>query len=250
MIARYLLAAILAGVLSGIFMSGTQAVKVWPLIIEAEKYEGGGGNGHSHDEGSEILSPEENSEDVQSSNAESAEGHSHEEEDWGPEDGLERIFYSLVANIITATAYSLVLTAGILVAGQTVNWQSGLVWGACGYVAFLLAPSLGLPPEVPGTVAASVEERQIWWIATVIASGAGLALFFFKRQWHWIALGVALMVAPHVYGAPQPVHHASDAPAWITAEFVVATLATALVFWLFLGGVLGLLLSRVKQEEA
>ena len=248
MVVRYMLAAILAGVLAGLFMSGAQAVKVWPLILEAEKYEGGAAPDATHQESEEQSFYFENFETAVSTHSE--ETHADGVAVWGPEDGLERILYSVVSNIITATAYSLVLTAAILFSGQAINWQSGLVWGACGFITFMLVPSLGLPPEVPGTVAASVEERQIWWTVTVAMTAAGLALFFFKRQWHWAIFGVLLMIAPHIYGAPQPEHHSSLAPAWITAEFVVATIATGLVFWLFLGGVLGLLLGRITTDEA
>ncbi len=244
MIVRYLLAAILAGCLAGVFATGAQAVKVWPLIIEAEKYENSGEASHTHGE-----VPLEDA-DAAAHKGDDGEAHSHDAEAWGPEDGLERTFYSLVSNVITGVAYSLIMTAIILFTGQSVTLQSGIVWGAGGFVAFMLAPSLGLPPEVPGTVVAGVQERQIWWTVTVAMSVAGLLIFAFRQQWYWIVLGIALMVAPHLYGAPVPEHHASLAPAWITAEFIVATIVTACLFWLFLGGVLGWLLSRFTMDEA
>jgi cobalt transporter subunit CbtA len=119
-----------------------------------------------------------------------------------------------------------------------------------GYVVFILAPGLGLPPEVPGTVAASVPARQAWWLATVVLSAGGLALLAFRTQWYWLVVGLVMLVAPHIYGAPEPVHHESLAPANLAAEFVVAAIVTAGLFWLFLGGVLGMLLEKLAVNQS
>lgn len=40
----------------------------------------------------------------------------------------------------------------------------GLLWGLAGCATFVLAPTLGLPPELPGTAAADLTLRQTWWI--------------------------------------------------------------------------------------
>ena len=237
MIVRMLLAGILAGFLAGSFATVAQSVKVWPLILEAEKYEGVE-VGHGNAEVAESAQTEAES-----------HTHSHDGEAWAPHDGLERNFYSLVSNVITGIAYSLILTAAILVSGHMVSLRSGLVWGAGGFISFMLAPSLGLPPEVPGMVAASVDERQTWWALTVIFSASGLALFAFKTQWYWMFAGVALLIAPHLYGAPIAPSHETAVPAHVVAEFVVATIVASGLFWLFLGGVLGALLSRVMKDE-
>jgi len=237
MIVKTLLAAIVAGLLSGVFYTGAQAVKVVPIILEAETYENAGG-GHSH-------------------SADQKEGHTHgvvaqeseEEQAWGPEDGFERTFYSLISNSIVGVAYALLLMAAMLLSGMPVSAKAGLVWGAAGFVVFILAPGLGLPPEVPGTVAASVPARQAWWLATVVLTAGGLALLAFRTQWYWLVLGLVLLVAPHIYGAPEPVHHESLAPANLAAEFVVAAIVTAGLFWLFLGGVLGALLEKLAVDQ-
>ena len=39
MIIRFLLAAVVAGLLSGVLMTGAQELKVTPLILHAEQYE-------------------------------------------------------------------------------------------------------------------------------------------------------------------------------------------------------------------
>jgi Probable cobalt transporter subunit (CbtA) len=60
-----------------------------------------------------------------------------------------------------------------------VNWRQGLIWGLGGFVAFNLASALGLPPDLPGTEVASLEARQIWWLATVVLTSVGLAMLVF-----------------------------------------------------------------------
>jgi len=239
MIIRVLFAAILAGLAAGIFYTGAQAVKVVPIILEAETYENAG------EEKVETLENHSHA-----TVAEAKTGHEHDPEAWGPEDGFERTFYSLISNSIVGVAYSLLLVAAILLSKLPISPKLGMVWGAVGFVVFVLAPGLGLPPEVPGTVAASVPDRQAWWLATVVATALGLGLFAFKTQWYWLALGLVLVLAPHIYGAPQPVHHESLAPANLAAEFVVAAIVTAGIFWLFLGGILGWMLPKALADQS
>ncbi len=235
MIIRIFFAAILAGIVAGIFYTGAQAVKVVPIIIEAEAYENGGETLENH------------------SHATAEEGqtaHEHNPDAWSPQDGFERTFYSLISNVLVGVAYSLLLVAAIVLSKMPVSPKVGIAWGAAGFVVFVLAPSLGLPPEVPGTVAASVPDRQAWWLVTVIMTAVGLALFAFRTQWYWLALGLVLVLAPHVYGAPEPVHHASLAPANLAVEFVVAAIVTSGLFWLVLGGVLGWFLPKALEGQS
>ncbi len=230
MIVRFLLATIVAGLLGGGFFTFVQQFKVIPIIVEAETYENAGAKAETLENHSHAVSV--------------PAVHEHDADAWAPQDGFERLFYSLLANSITGVAYSLLLAAGILLSKQSISPRSGMIWGAAGFVIFVLAPGLGLPPEVPGTVAASVMDRQVWWTFTVVATAIGLGLFAFKSSWPWIVIGVAVIVAPHIYGAPQPVHHESLAPANLAAEFVIAAVVSAGMFWLFLGAMLGWLLPK------
>ena len=222
-----MLAAILTGLLSGVFYTGAQSVKVVPIILEAETYEHAGA--HSH----EAATP----------------AHEHSEDAWAPADGMERLFYSLLSNSIVGVAYALLLMAAMLFSGQPVSLRAGILWGIAGFAVFVLAPGLGLPPEVPGTVAAPVPIRQAWWFATVILTAGGLALLASQTRWFLLVAGVVMIAAPHIYGAPEPVHHASLAPANLAAEFVVAAIVTAGLFWIFLGGVLGWMLERLALDQ-
>src|SRR3954465_6552747 len=159
--------------------------------------------------------------------------------EWEPADGMERTLYTALVDMITAIAFSLMLVAAFELRGEKVDWHSGLFWGLAGFATFTLAPGLGLPPEVPGTVAAPLHARQIWWIATAAATAAGLALLCLQRRPLWSLTGVVLLVAPHLYGAPQPAEYKSVAPAALANEFVVVTTITSLLFWITLGTLSG-----------
>lgn len=238
----------LAGVLAGAFATAAQSVRVNPLIIEAEQYEGqapAGGHshapaGHAH-EATETAANAEHSHDATAS---------EEVEAWAPEDGFERVFFTLISNILVGVAFSLILTAAILLARQQISLQSGLVWGMAGFVVFVLAPNFGLSPELPGMPAADLSERQAWWLATVVATAGGLALFAFSKKVPLLIAGALLIAAPHVYGAPLPESHDTAVPAGLAVEFAVATIVTSGLFWLLLGGVLGNFLQRALIAEA
>jgi cobalt transporter subunit CbtA len=149
--------------------------------------------------------------------------------------------FTALANIVTGVGFALVLVAVSGFAGGITGWRAGLLWGFAGFAVFTLAPGLGLPPELPAMPAGDLFARQIWWIGTVIATGAGLALIVFRRNLWLALLGIALIVAPHAIGAPQPASHESPIPEDLHHSFVVAVTITNLVFWLALGIAVGLL---------
>jgi cobalt transporter subunit CbtA len=232
MMIRVLLAALVAGVLAGGFATAAQQVRVVPLILAAETYETGEAS-HGHDEAAATV--------AQSQDA---------AEPWAPADGIERTLFTAGANLLVGVAFSLILTAGILLSRQAVGLSSGIAWGAAGFVAFVLAPNFGLPPELPGMAAADLPARQGWWAATVVLTAAGLWIFAFRRGIGWMALGVALVLAMHIVGAPQPAAHETGVPANLAAEFAVATIVTSAAFWVVLGGLLGYALNRAMSAEA
>ncbi len=238
MLIRVLIAAIFAGVLSGIFATAIQSYKVIPLILEAERYENDGGNAaHQHSNGGEV----------EATSGKSDKGAASEP--WAPADGMERLAYTGLANIMAGVAFALILTAAALVLNQVLTVKSGLAWGIAGFMVFVLAPNFGLPPELPGMQSAALMQRQIWWTATVACTAIGLGIFAFRQDWVWIIAGLILIILPHLYGAPQPLSHESVVPAHLAAEFVMATLVTSLVYWLFLGGLLGLLFGQAMKHE-
>jgi cobalt transporter subunit CbtA len=223
MFRRIVFAAALAGLIAGVFATAFQWISVIPLILEAETYESAGAVDHDATE----------------------EGAT---EAWAPADGIERTFYTLLANILTGVAFALLLGAAFALIGD-VDWRRGVYWGTGGFATFMLAPALGLPPEIPGAIAASLEDRQVWWLATVIATGAGLALVFRTRNPEWIAAGAVLIVAPHLIGAPQPAEHGGLAPDSLAREFAIAALVSGFLFWLVLGALSGFFFERLKPQH-
>jgi len=213
---RIFATALLAGLIAGLFAAGAQRVKLVPLIEQAEIYE--------------------------------AAGHDHDGAAWEPSPGLERMAYTVLADVLTGIGFALILTGAIAVAGlagHAVDARRGLLWGAAGFAAFTLAPSLGLPPLPPGAEAAELAARQTWWVAAALATAVGLGLIVFWRPFIVKAAGAAILLLPHLIGAPHAEHPGGTVPGDIAAQFAIASIATAALFWLLLGAVTGWLFRRL-----
>lgn len=227
---RALIAALVAGFVACLAATAAQQAVVVPLILKAETFEDAGGAPAPHHHGI-VGQPA---------------AHHHDAEAWKPADGVERIAFTALANLGFGVGFGLLLVAAIALSGRSVDARTGLLWGAAGFVVFALAPSLGLPPELPGSVAAAVAPRQAWWFGTAVATAAGLALIVFGRSSVWKALGVLALVLPHAIGAPHPDGpEAGAAPPELAARFAVLSLATTAVFWAVLGAVSGAVYRRV-----
>ncbi|MCY1281442.1 cobalt transporter subunit CbtA (proposed) [compost metagenome] len=207
-----------SGLLAALFLTLLQAFWVTPLILQAETYESAEPVAeaplHEHGDGSAP--------------------HHHDAEAWAPEDGLQRTLFTGLSNLVVAVGFALMLAGLYTLRAPQRTWQ-GLLWGLAGFATFSLAPSLGLPPEVPGTAAADLLLRQSWWIATAAITAAGLALLAFARHWMLRAIGVLLLPLPHLFGAPHPEVHESLAPQALANEFIYASLLTNAAFWAALG---------------
>lgn len=252
--------AVIAGMVSGIAVSLMQMAGTTPIIIAAEAYESAAPvTGHAdvapetpphahapgapaHDHGHDHAAPVEN------------QAHDHGD-GWAPADGFERTAYTMAANVLTAIGYALVLSAILSIAGQTGaaridGWRTGLFFGLAGFASVMLAPMVGLPPELPGSPAAALAARQTWWIATAIATAAGIALLAFRREPVACLLGVVLIAAPHVIGAPLPPEGEHPlAPLLLERQFIVAATVTSFVFWALLGALSGALLKRFETAR-
>ncbi|TLP69534.1 cobalt transporter [Pseudomonas nitroreducens] len=222
MIKRIAQTAGFAGLIAALVLTVVQLLWVSPLILKAETYEKA--------EPAAALVEEHTHEHADGA----AAGHHHDAEAWEPEDGWQRILSTTGGNLVVAVGFALML-AGLFTLRAPGKTSEGLLWGLAGFAVFTLAPSLGLPPEVPGTAAADLTLRQTWWIGTAAATAAGLALLVFGRHWALRIVGLALLVVPHVVGAPQPEVHSSLAPESVAHEFIVASLVTNAVFWAALG---------------
>lgn len=223
-----------------VVVSALQFVKTEPLIHHAEAFEtsvsaedadaspnSGGGEIDIHDDGV---------------------AHSHDESVWAPADGLERALHTVLANLVIGFAISLMLLGAMVLRGEAIDARRGLLWGVAGFAAVSLLPALGLPPELPGTPAANIVERQIWWLGTAAASGAGIALLVFGRNWGLMIAGAALLVAPHVIGAPQPPSHDVAYPGALAGAFVAASLVVSALLWSLSGMTAGWLHQRLSRS--
>ncbi|GGU51057.1 membrane protein [Pseudomonas laurentiana] len=216
------------GLLAALLLTLLQSLWVTPLIIKAETYESAAPvvETHSHDAG--------------------AAAHHHDAEAWAPEDGWQRLLSTTGGNLVVAVGFALVLAA-LYTLRAPGGLAAGALWGLAGFAVFCLAPTLGLPPELPGTAAADLAQRQFWWIGTAAATAVGLGLIAFARNGLLKVLGAVLLIIPHVIGAPQPDVHEALAPEALEAEFKVASLLTNAAFWLALGLVSSWLYRRQSQ---
>ncbi len=227
---RIFFAAVLAGLAAGLAMSAVQQWRVVPLILAAETYETAEAPAHTHEAGTAA--------------------HEHDADAWAPQDGAERVVYTVLANVLGSIGFAMLLAAVSVLANLEITARNGVVWGLGGFVALQLAPALGLPPELPGMPAAEVAIRQAWWIATAVATGAGILAIAKLRNWAGIAIAAALIVAPHVVGAPAAPHEPSSVPAHLATAFAASSLFTGAVFWLIAGPLLGWLNERFARMPA
>jgi cobalt transporter subunit CbtA len=231
MLRTILLAAVVGGTLAGVLVTGLQAIRVVPLILAAETYEQGkatpahGDAGHSHAAPADAAG---------------------DDEGWAPETALQRTLATTFANLLTGIGFSLLLAAALALTGGA-GWHRGLLWGLGGYAAFALAPSIGLPPSVPGMPEVQLEARQLWWLITVVATAAGLFLLIRLRVWYGALVGTLCLVLPHLIGAPAPVAEQGPVPADIVHAFQGATQTTNLLFWIVLGTANGFLFGRLSE---
>jgi len=204
-------AALVAGIAAGLATSVVQAARLWPLIDAAEVIEA-----RSHD------------------------GHNDAPAGWSPQ-GPSRPVLTVLFNMAAGMGFALMLNAAARLrrlrteAGLTV--RDGVEWGAAGFVAFALAPALGLPPALPGMAEGALLARQFWWLATASCTLGGIAMLAWAGgAWRWV--GVALVALPHLAGAPVA-GHGGAVPGNLAAAFVAGSLAASAVFWVVLGGVSG-----------
>ena len=217
--------AAVVGLITGLGMTLAQEFTTVPLILKAEVFE----------QAEEAKAPPAHAHE---SEAAAAAEHEHGE-GWSPQDGFERTAFTFAANVLTAIGFALLLIAVSELAGGIVDWRHGVFWGFAAFTVFTLAPGLGLPPELPAMPAAELGPRQIWWVATALSTAGAIALLVYGRSVLAVVAAVALIVAPHIVGAPQPESHESPIPENLHHSFVVAVVLTTMVFWVLLGGLTG-----------
>ena len=220
---RLILCAVVIGMAAGVVLGLTEQVTTAPIIAAAEQYET---VGHAH--------------------AHAGHAHHHHDSAWAPDDGAERMVFTVIASVGAAIGFALMLLVAMCLARLLHDHRptvgAGMLWGLAAFAWVFVAPAIGLPPELPGAAAADLTARQLWWVAAVASAGLSLwLLVFVSRAWKWA--GLALLPLPYVYGAPQPAASpaampdgaAGQALARLHESFVWATSGTNLGLWLVLG---------------
>lgn len=232
MLARVMSVGLLAGLVAGLLIAVLQQVTTTPLILVAETYE------------------------IQVEAAQAAPGaskerdHATHDHGWKPADGLPRFFYTSVTTVATAVGISLLLMAGMIFAGDTIDERRSLAWAIAGFVACGLAPAAGLAPELPGSGSGALAARQIWWVGTAIATAVALWAFL-RLENLTVRLGaVVILLAPHIIGAPHSHAPASKVPAEIAAQFAALSLVVQGLLWALAGIAIGLLWPRFAPRTA
>lgn len=210
--ARILTSAVLAGAAAGLIAALLQLVFAQPVLLHGEMYE----SGTLVHFGAGATSTDPNLPDLD----------------------VMRTGLSILFTMLTYTGFGLVIVAAMSMAarqGHGVTARTGLVWGLAGFLAFQFAPGLSLPPEIPGSAAADVAERQIWWGATVAATALALWLIAFGRNWAAWGGAIVLLLAPHLIGAPAPAQFSGPVPPELGALFATRAFGAGLAGWVLLG---------------
>jgi cobalt transporter subunit CbtA len=151
--------------------------------------------------------------------------------------------------MLSGVGFAALLLGTSLLVGPQMTRSNSLIWGLCGFLSFSLAPALGLAPELPGMPSPDLGSKRLWWLATVAATACGLWLLI-KRPNHVATLvGLGLLLAPHVIGAPTPPNTASAVPAHLASTFAANSLALNLIFWSLIGYLCAAALEYGKGDE-
>lgn len=227
MFTRIITSALLAGAGAGLITSLLQLGFVQPVLLHAELYESGQ---LVHFGSDSVVSAYQ---------------------EVGGFDAL-RDGLSIAFTIAIYCGYALILVAAMALATErrtVVTARNGIVWGIAGFIAVHLAPGFSLAPEVPGVAAADVTARQIWWFATAGTAAVAMWLIAFGKGWPAWGTAVALLLAPHIIGAPEPDTFTGPVPTEIGALFASRALGVGLAAWVLLGLFAGHFWSREVAEE-
>ena len=207
--------AVVCGAIAGILATVMQMLLVTPLLMEAELFETGQSM-HFITDGS----PESPIKHV---------------DIW--EDPYRHLM-TLCFNLVTFTGFGFILVAAMAFfqkRGFTLSKAEGIVAGVSGFIVFQLAPSVGLPPELPGTIGVTVGLKQTWWIITILSTTVGILLLFLDKHKVVSGAGIIFITIPHLIGHPKLETYFGVAPPELAAEFASRALAVSLIAWIILG---------------
>lgn len=238
---KMLTSALVAGVVAWLLAAVLQYVFVQQYILVAEEYE----NGTLVHFGSAAPPPVE---------AATAQGETRAGHNMASGSGsFSRNLWTAVFFSLVYVGYALVMVAGFGLAqvyGKPVTAREGVLWGVGGFVAFVLAPAMGLAPGLPGTLAAEIGARQAWWLGTAFSAAVALGLLGYGRGPLAILAAVVLLAAPHVIGAPQLDSYNGTSPPEVAAAFSTRVIGVAFIVWAVMGWVAGSVWARDADKPA
>lgn len=217
--------AALVGIIAGMFSSAFQQWQLSPIIQAAEQYE---------------ITPTAADSTAQYTPRSSILAT------WSPPDGGQRLFATVIANMLIGIGFALLLIGFMALHNfkanrPKVNWKSGLCWGTALLCVIFIAPAVfGLPPEIPGTVTESLSHRQSGWLKIAACTAIGIALLYYTPPAFKVA-GLVLITLPHFIGVPKPASHTyldtaavADLNA-LTQQFIILSAIGSAIFCLLLG---------------
>lgn len=234
------LAALCAAICAGLVTSVVQHFRLTPMIFAAESFEGAApAEAHGHDAAAPAGAAHTHADGA---------SHDHGDDEWMPQDGVERSAFTAFSNIAAAAGFALILGAVALLFNLPITAATGLAWGVAGFAVFTLAPSFGLPPGLPTMPVAETFARQVWWIGTAFATGAAILLVVKQRALWALGVAIVLVALPHLIGAPQPPAEPSAIPPGLAAGFASAVIVNGAIFFVVLGVVFGYVADRLAAR--
>jgi cobalt transporter subunit CbtA len=157
MIRHFLTSALLAGFLAGLAVTGLQQATTAPLILQAEQFEeaasapaSGTPQGHDHAAHDPAQA--------------AVHAHGADGGGWAPADGLDRLFFTTLANVIAAIGFAFVLVACLVLWNGRASGQTGILWGLAGFAVSSRGKSGGSsPPRRPPPACGCWCFRAVRW---------------------------------------------------------------------------------------
>jgi cobalt transporter subunit CbtA len=239
MLGKIILSTLVAGLLAGLIMAGIEFVRLTPLIQAAEVYE-------SRESEAIAEANKPCVETMPGMKMCSDEGRPA----WKPGEGWQRTISTTTASLLAGAGFAILMVGLSLLTAIPITKQNGMIWGICGFIAVSMAPSIGLPPELPGMPAADLHQRQIWWLSTILATGAAIYLWIKAKDVWWRIAAVIIATTPQFFAPIIAAKIESNLPSSLAAEFTSSSLAANLIMWLAIGYFVSMALDTYQKDIA
>jgi cobalt transporter subunit CbtA len=152
--------------------------------------------------------------------------------------------------LLAGAGFAILMVGVSMLTNIPITKQNGLIWGICGFVAVSLAPSIGLPPQLPGMPAIDLHTRQIWWVSTILFTSAAIYLWIKAKDHWWRIVAIFFAFAPQLFAPVIAAKTEGNLPASLAAEFASSSLATNFIMWLAIGFFVSLALDKYQKDLA